>query len=260
MARKKIGLALSGGGARGFSHVGVLRVLAENNVPIDYVAGTSAGSIVGGALASGMTIDEIETLAAKIGYANVMLPSLMFGGLFSNEPLGRFLRRHFPVTKIEEMPIPYAAVAFDLGKSEKRVFQDSGSLITAIRASCAVPGVFAPVRSEDGRMLVDGGVLSPMPTDVVRDMGADVVVAVDLLACGTTYTANSWTSIGITLQAAMATLRLASKNEHVNADIVIEPRIAHLRMDQMGKRNEFIELGAEAARQKIGQIKKLAGI
>lgn len=255
--RKKIGLALSGGGARGFAHVGVLKVLAEHNIPIDMVAGTSAGSIVGGALAAGMSVDEITALAKGIGYTNTMRPSLRFGGMLSSAPLGRFLTGHFTVTRFEEMPIPFAAVAFDLGKSEKVVLKDTGDLITAIRASCAVPGIFAPIRSEDGRMLVDGGVVSPMPTDIVRAMGAEIVIAVDLLACGATFRLDSWTGFGIIIQSALATLQAASKREHIHADLVIEPQIAHLRPDQIGKRDEFIGLGEHAARSHINAIKSL---
>lgn len=155
------------------------------------------------------------------------------------------------------MPIPYAAVAFDLGNSEKVILKDSGDLITAIRASCAVPGIFAPIRHEDGRMLVDGGVVSPMPADVVRAMGADLVIAVDVLSCGATFRLNSRTGLGITLQSALATLRTISQSEHIHADIVIEPQIAHLRPDQIGKRDDFIELGEQAARSQIDAIKDL---
>ena len=186
-----------------------------------------------------------------------MRPSLRFGGMLSSAPLGRFLTGHFTVTRFEEMPIPFAAVAFDLGKSEKVVLKDSGDLITAIRASCAVPGIFAPIRSEDGRMLVDGGVVSPMPTDIVRAMGAEIVIAVDLLACGATFRLDSWTGFGIIIQSALATLQAASKREHIHADLVIEPQIAHLRPDQIGKRDEFIGLGEHAARSHINAIKSL---
>ena len=106
-------------------------------------------------------------------------------------------------------------------------------------------------------MLVDGGVTSPMPTDVVRAIGADIVIGVDLIACGAAYRSSSRTGIGIMIQSAMATLRCATKNEHIHADIVIEPQIAHLRPDQIGKRTEFIELGEKAAREAVPEIKSL---
>ena len=143
MPRKKIGLALSGGGARGFAHIGVLKVFAEHSITFDMIAGTSAGSIIGAALAAGMSINEIVAMSEKVGYANMMRPTLGFGGMFSNAPMGNFIRRHFPVSRFEDLAIPFSAVAFDLANSERVVLSGSGDLVTAIRASCAVPGVFA---------------------------------------------------------------------------------------------------------------------
>ena len=143
MPRKKIGLALSGAGARGFAHIGALNVFAEHDITFDMIAGTSAGSIIGGALASGMSVDEIIAMSEKVGYAHMMRPTLGFGGMFSNAPMGNFIRRHFPVSRFEDLAIPFSAVAFDLANSERVVLSGSGDLVTAIRASCAVPGVFA---------------------------------------------------------------------------------------------------------------------
>jgi len=257
MTRKKIGLALSGGGARGFAHIGVLKVLIENEIPIDMIAGTSAGSIVGGAYAAGMSIDEILAMAARVGYSNVMLPNAGLGGMFTNAPMGKFLRANFPVDRFEDMKLPFAATAFDLAASELVICMDTGDLITSIRASCAVPGVFAPVRDADGRALVDGGVVSPLPVDVVGSMGADVVIGVDLLACGAAFRKESRTSIGIMIRSAMALLQVAAGHEGEHADLVIKPAIAHLRPDQIDKRDEFISLGEAVARERIEEIKKL---
>lgn len=252
--RKKIGLALSGGGARGFAHIGVLRVLADNNIRVDMIAGTSAGSIIGGAFASGMSVAEVEAMSEKTGWTNTMRPSLAFGGMLSSAPMGNFLTQHFPITRFEDLKIPFAALAFDLATSQTVVFQGHGDLITAIRASCAVPGIFAPIRDDAGRMLVDGGVISPMPVETVRAMGADIVIAVDLLSCGSSFSKSSTTSIGILLQCAMATLQNVATVEHSTADVVIEPAISHLRMDQIGKREEFIRLGAEAATKSLDKL------
>ncbi len=257
MTRKKVGLALSGGGARGFAHVGVLKVLIENDIPIDMIAGTSAGSIVGGAFAAGMSIDEILAMAAKVGYANMMLPSVAMGGMFTNAPMGRFLQAHLPTTRFEDLKLPFASVAYELASSEIVIGKESGDLITAICASCAVPGVFAPVRDEKGRLLVDGGVVSPLPVETVRSLGADVVIAVDLMACGASFRQDPRTSVGIMIRSALTLLKIAAAHEAEDADVVIEPAIAHLRPDQIGKRDEFIELGEEAARTRIDEIKKM---
>lgn len=254
MERKKIGLALSGGGARGFAHIGVLRVLAEHKIPIDMVAGTSAGSIVGGAFAAGMSVDEIASMASKVGWTNMVRPSLSPLGLLSNAPMGKFLRHHFPVSRFDDMPTPFAAVACDLDTGIEVVLKNTGDLIEAIRSSCAVPGVFAPIYVADGRMLVDGGVVAPTPTDAVWQMGADVVIAVDLLACGATFRRRPRTAVGMMFQAAMTLLRTASSNQHVKADIIIAPEIAHLRPDEIKRRDDFITLGEAAARKMIGDI------
>ena len=258
--RKKIGLALSGGGARGFSHVGVLKVLAEHNIPIDMVAGTSAGSIVGGALAAGMTVDEIVVMTQKVRFTNMMRPSFSLGGMLSNAPMGRFFESHFPVARFEDLAIPFAAVAYDPAKGETVILKDTGDLVTAIRASCAVPGLFAPVKDADGRRLVDGGVTMVMPVDIVREMGADVVIAVDVLTCGERFESSATNGVSIGIRSVLALIRATSLHQHQHADLVIVPQIAHLRPDQIGKRDEFIELGKQAAQSHIDTIKHLVDL
>lgn len=254
MERKKIGLALSGGGARGFAHLGVLKVLAENNIPVDYVAGTSAGSFVGGALATGMSIDKILEISRKISWFNMTGLSYSPRALLSNASMGNFIKQNFPVHTFEELKIPYAAIACDLNTGEEIVLKDTGDIAFAIRASCAVPGVFTPLDDADGRILVDGGVVAPVPVNIVREMGADIVIAVDLLASGATFRGAPRTALGMLFQSAMMLLRAASKNQHYHADVVIVPEIAHLRPDEIGKREEFIELGEQAAREKVSEI------
>ena len=255
MERKKIGLALSGGGARGFAHVGVLKVLAEHNIRFDMIAGTSAGSVVGGALAAGMNLVEIEAMSRKVGYLNMMRPSFSPLGLLSNASMGRFIEREFPIKRFEDLSIPFAAVAYDLKKGEEVVLKDNGDLIVAIRASCAVPGLFTPIRDATGRILVDGGITSVLPVDAVRAMGADIVIAVDVLACGSTFRSTARTAVGIMIRSAMTLIRSASKNQQFPADITIEPQIAHLRPDKIRKRDEFIILGEAEARNRIDEIK-----
>ena len=254
---KKIGLALSGGGARGYSHIGVLKVLAENNIPIDFIAGTSAGSFVGGALASGLSVEEIVELGRRISWFNMTGLSYSPRALLSNASMGNFIRQNFPVHKFENLKIPYAAVACDLNTGEQVVFKETGDVVFAIRASCAVPGVFKPLDDENGRTLIDGGVVAPVPVNIVREMGADIVIAVDLLACGSNFRGAPRTAVGMLFQSAMMLLRAASRSQHYHADIVIEPPIAHLRPDEIGKREEFMQLGEQAATTAIGHIKKL---
>jgi NTE family protein len=254
---KKIGLALSGGGARGFAHIGVLKALVENDIPIDLVAGTSAGSFVGGAFAAGMSVDSIIEVGRKISWFGVAGFSYSPRGFLTNAPMGKFITDNFPVTRFEDLRIPFAAVACDLESGDEIVLTEEGDLVQAIRASCAIPGVFIPVIDGNGRSLIDGGVTSPIPTRAARDVGADVVIAVDLLTCGATYWGKPSTLVGMFFQTAMMMLRTASRNQHHHADIVIEPKISHIRPDEIAKRDELIELGEKAALEKIDDIKNL---
>ena len=257
MERKKIGLALSGGGARGFAHIGVLKVLVENNIPIDMIAGTSAGSIIGGAFAAGMAVDEIDTMAANAGWTTLVRPSFSIGGMLSNAPMGVFLKKYLPVSQFEDLTMPFSAVAFDLATNSQVTLTATGSMITAIRASCAVPGVFTAVRDEQRRYLVDGGVVSPLPVQTVLEMGADIVIAIDVISCGATFRASSRTGFGTVMQGAMALLRVATLGEQAGADVVIEPAIAHIRPDQLGARSELIELGEKAARDALSRLQEV---
>jgi len=256
MARKKIGIALSGGAARGFAHLGVLKVLAENGIPIDFIAGTSAGSFAGAAFASGLSAAEIVKMSRKISWFRMSGLSFSPKGLLSNASLGAFINEHFPVRKFEDLPIPFAAVACDLETGKEVVLTGAGDLATAIRASCAIPGVFVPVEVE-GRRLIDGGVVSNVPTKAVKKLGAEIVIAVDVLASGATYWGSPSTLLGIFFQSAMMLLRAASKAHHYRADVVIIPQIAHLRPDEIGRMDEFIRAGEEAALEKIDEIKAL---
>ena len=254
MERKKIGIALSGGAARGFAHIGVLKVLAENRIPIDCIAGTSAGSIAGASLACGLSADEIMRIGGQMSWFRMTGFSYSAKGLLSNAPMGEFLRKNLPFHRIEDLPMPFAAVACDLETGAEVVFKEEGDLIKAIRASCAVPGVFAPVEHE-GRLLIDGGVTSLVPTKAVRALGADIVIAVDVNACGASYWGTPSTFLGVFFQSAMLLLRTAGKSQHYRADVVIVPQIAHLRPDEIGKMSEFVKAGEEAAREKIDEIK-----
>jgi len=255
---KKVGLALSGGGARGFAHVGVLKALVENDIPIDLIAGTSAGSFVGGAYAAGMSVDEIVEVGKKISWFGVAGFSYSPKGFLSNAAMKGFIESNFPVSKFEDLRIPFTAVACDLETGEEVCLSESGDLTHGIRASCAIPGVFVPV-TDDGRHLVDGGVVSPIPTRAVKKMGADIIIAVDLITCGMSYSGVPSTLVGTFFQSAMIMLRTTSKHQHYRADVVIEPAIAHIRPDEIGKRDELIELGYESVLGRLEEILEVIG-
>jgi NTE family protein len=259
--RKKIGLALSGGAARGFAHLGVLKVLVEHRIPIDFIAGTSAGSFAGGAFASGMSVDEIIALGRDAGWLKLGKFAFSAKGLITNSPMGEIIRQKFPHNRFEDLPIPFAAIACDLNSGDEVVFKEHGDVAFAICASCAIPGVFTPLEDKTtGRLLVDGGVVAPVPTKAVRKMGAEAIIAVDVIADQNQFWGSPTTLIGVFIQAGMIMLRTASKMQHYRADVVITPKLGHLRPDELGKMDEFIELGEKAAREKIEEIKKLAAI
>ncbi|MBK9155480.1 MAG: patatin-like phospholipase family protein [Chloracidobacterium sp.] len=257
MGRKKLGIALSGGGARGFAHVGVLRTLAANGIEPDLIAGVSAGSFVGGAIASGLSVDELVEIGKTVSWLRIAGFSYSPRGLLSSSAMETFIEKHFPVTRFEELKIPFAAVACDLATGEEIVFRDKGDLSFAIRASCAIPGVFVPMIDAEGRSLIDGGAATPMPTKAVRKMGADIVVAVDVLSCGGSSRTVPTTLVGTLFQSAMLMIARASKNQHYRADIVIEPQVVRIRPDEIARRDELIELGEKAAEEMLPRINEL---
>jgi NTE family protein len=176
----KIGLALGSGSARGWAHIGVVRALSEAGIHVDYVAGTSIGAVVGAVYASG-NIDTLQEVAIQLDWKqiayffDVVLPK---SGLIDGKKLSTFVRSHVNEKNIEDLSIPLCAVSTDLATGDEVVIQ-SGDIIDAVRASISVPGIFTPVK-KNGTFLVDGGLVNPVPVSVVRQMGADFVIAVDL--------------------------------------------------------------------------------
>jgi len=252
--RPSIGLALSGGAARGIAQVGVLRALAEHNIPIDCIAGTSAGALVGGVLASGLALSEIESIGRSLRWRDVGRMTMSRMGVQSNERLEQYLRALLPVTRFEDFPIPFAAVATDLQLGTGVVMQGKGDVPFAIRASCAIPGWYVPVIDEQGRQLVDGGLVANIPSDVARAMGADIVIAVDVNAEGAAFLGPSLSIISVVLQSMMLVQRTASLYQLAAADVVIKPRVGHIRWDEMTRGEELIAAGYEAGLESIPGI------
>ena len=253
----RIGLALSGGAARGMAHAGVLRALVENDIPIDCIAGTSAGSIVGGAYAAGLSVDQLADLARAMRWRHVGWPTISHLGLQSNARLERFMRKHLPVTRFEDLRIPFAAVATDLKTGEAVVMRDEGDLPFAIRASCTIPGVYVPVKDKNGRLLVDGGLAAVVPVTMARELGADIVIAVDVNSDGSTLFGARRTVVGVLFQSVLMVLKTASLYQRELADLVITPKIAHIRWDQIRRAEELMEAGYQAGLESIPGIQKL---
>jgi NTE family protein len=255
--RPSIGLALSGGAARGIAHVGVLKILAEHHIPVDFVAGTSAGSIAGGALAAGMTLEEIEKLSRTLRWKDMGRMTLSRLGVQSNARMEEFLRKFLPITRFEEMRIPFAAVATDLHTGEPVVMSGEGDVPFAIRASCCIPGWYVPVMDDKGRQLVDGGLVANVPAAAARSLGADVVIAVDVNAEGAKFLGPPQSAIGVIFQSMMVVQRTVSELQLQDADIVIRPRVGHIRWDEMKRADELVAAGEEAARRTIARIQRL---
>jgi len=257
----KIGLALSGGAARGMAHVGVLRALLEHGIRIDCIAGTSAGSIVGGAFAAGMSVDEIADLGRKLRWRHVGRITISRLGVQSNARLEKFMRERLPITKFEDLPIPFAAVATDLKTGEPVVMKDEGDVPFAIRASCTVPGWYVPVPDREGRQLVDGGLVAVIPSAVTRALGADLVISVDVNSAGATFLPTLFSSsgslFGVLLQSMMLVQKCVSRQHCELSDLVITPKIGHIRWDQVRRADELMAAGYEAGLESIPKIRAL---
>ena len=255
--RPRIGLALSGGAARGIAHVGVLRALEENNIPIDAIAGASVGALVGGSYAAGLSIEQLQKMAHGFRWRHTARLSFSRLGLQSNARMEKYLRACLPVTRFEDLKIPFAAMVTDLRKGSLIVFRDKGDLPFAIRASACIPAIYAPIRDDQGRLLIDGGIVANLPISHTRDLGADLVIAVDVNADGIRFFDQPHTALGVLAYTFIAVERIVSNQERKNADLLIAPRVGHIRWDQTRRTDELIQAGYEAGLESIEKIRKL---
>src|SRR2546430_3598976 len=255
--RLRVGLALSGGAARGIAHVGVLRALIENDIPIDAISGPPAGSLIGGFFAAVLSIERLAEMAATFRWRHTARLSFSRLGLQSNARMETFLRANLPVTRFEDLKIPFAAMVTDLRKGSVIVFRDKGGLPFAIRASCAIPFVYAPVEDRDGRLLIDGGIVQSLPISQTRDLGADIVIAVDVNFDGVKFFDRPRTALGVLAYTFIAVERIVSNQERRDADFLIVPKVGHIRWDQTHRADELVRAGYEAGLESIDEIKTL---
>jgi NTE family protein len=254
--RPLVGLALGGGMARGCAHIGVLRELEKHDIPIDLIAGTSVGSLIGGAYAAGLSPDQIEKMALTISWNDLGRVTVSKLGFYNSERTEDYVRKHFPVTEFEKARLPFGAVATDIQTGKMVIFTE-GSLPLAIRASCAMPIFYTPV-VVNGRMMVDGGLVGHIPASVARLMGADLVIAVDVNSQHLPIPPPTHL-FTIMSQALSVMGRTAVQYLYADADIVIRPQIDQVRPDDLSKAAEMIAAGEEAARLVIGKIKRSLG-
>lgn len=243
-----MGLALGGGVARGLAHIGVISVLEQAGVPIDCVAGTSMGAIIGASYCAGLSVDELKANAARTGWWQVSRPLLSANGLVTFARLERWLEETIGEYDVRDLAIPFAAVASDLITGE-RIVLSRGRLCTAIRASCSVPGFAHPVEI-DGRMLVDGGITDNVPADVARLLGADYVIGVDIFMPALRRRLGP---LGQGLAAIETLVRHAGQGD-AECDCLIVPNMEGRSYLRFAHYEQFIALGEEAAREKLPTI------
>ncbi|MEJ2748953.1 MAG: patatin-like phospholipase family protein [Anaerolineae bacterium] len=248
MSSKRIGLALGGGVARGPAHIGVLSVLAEAQIPIDCIAGTSAGAVIGAVYCAGLVLPQMRELAGQMTWSKITRPIWPRRGLVSFERMEAWLEAYMGDLYIEDLPVPFAAVATDVHSGEPVILRD-GPVATAVRASSSVPGIVAPVE-KDGHLLCDGGISANIPIEAAWELGADYVIGVDLFAPEYDDRGGPL-SLGFT---AVETMVRNSGGGVAKADCLIVPAIADHSYLRFSKGDEYIALGEAAARQKLPQI------
>ncbi len=251
--RPNLGLALSGGSARGLAHIGVLKVFQEHNIPVDCVAGTSMGSMVGAFFANGMSVKMIEHLAARMErrlWMDLTIPRM---GIIAGDKITDILCFLTRKRTFAELEIPFATCATDL-YSGKSITLKEGRVADAVRASISIPGVFPPVPWKD-YLLVDGGVLNRVPVDVVREMGPDIVVAVDVgHHVGEPRISNF---LDVIVQSIDIMSRELHKDRVLQADVLICPHLEEVSPSQFHKVPEAVAAGYAAAREALPQIENL---
>jgi NTE family protein len=247
----RLGLALGGGFARGMAHIGVLKVLEEEKIPIDFVAGTSVGAAIGAIYCSGVSAKELEELAAILKFSHIARYTLSRLGLCSNDRLAGLLAKTLKVQTFEELKIPLAVSATDFVTGESVVFT-SGPLVDPVRASCAYPGVFLPV-NVNGRLMVDGLLAHPVPATPVKQLGADKVIAVYFSShwVGATGPKHFMDIIGQCFSIAQARM---CELWQVNADLILEPDVQPFAYDAFQKAPELIKAGEASARAALPTI------
>jgi len=251
-ANKKIGLALGGGAARGAAHIGVLKAFEEYNLKFDFISGTSIGSVIGACMAAGLSWQEMKEVAYNLELPDILKWKKWDIG-YDPAAIGEFLDNLIGKKDFNELDLPFAAVATDVKHAKERVFKH-GSIQKAIQASCALPGLFVPIK-ENGTVLVDGGVVNNIPSNVVKDMGAEIIFAVDLN--GELPEMELEGDLIETLYAVF--IIMARNNSQIgyhNADFVIAPKLEKYPYYKINKADEMFELGYKAAKEKIEQILK----
>jgi NTE family protein len=248
-----IGVALGGGFARGMAHIGVLKVLEEEGIPVRIVAGTSVGALIGAAYCSGLSIEELEQVAHSVRFTTFARWTVSRYGFASNDRMVHFLNRTLKVKTFEELRIPLGITATDFNSGEGVVFH-SGSMIDPVRASCAYPGMFLPVEIR-GRWLIDGMLSHPVPTSPLHEMGADRVIAVHLRGQWSKDGAprHLFDVIGQSFAIAQDQMSHLWRGA---ADVIVEPDVAGFAYDDFKRAGELVTAGEVAMRKALPEVRR----
>jgi NTE family protein len=251
--RPRIGLALGSGGARGFAHLGVLKVLVEENIPIDYIAGSSMGALIGTFYGVGHSIESMYKLSTAFKrkyFLDFTVPKM---GFISGKRLKEFIHLFSHQKRLEDLHPPVAVVATDLIRAEKIVFTQ-GSIADAVRASISIPGIFVPEKI-NGRMLVDGGVIDRVPVSVVREMGANIVIGVDVAHVKQN---EEITNIYDVIMQSIDIMQMELvESREIASDVMIRPRVEQFSSRAFKNTEEIIAIGEEETRRMISTIRQV---
>lgn len=252
MPRPKVGLALGSGGARGFAHLGVIKVLREEGIPIDLIAGSSMGALVASFYGAGLDVDRLYKLSRVFKrkyYLDFTVPKM---GFIAGKRVKELIRIFTHGKTIEELDIPIGIVATDLMSGEKVVFK-KGPVAEAVRASIAIPGIFVPEKL-DGRLFVDGGVVDRIPVSVAKEMGADLVIAVDV--SHVKINADITSIFDVIIQSIDIMQMELVANREVASDVMIRPRVEMYNSKAFTNIEEIIAIGEEEAKKHVDKIKQ----
>lgn len=263
MSNQKVGLALSGGAARGLAHIGVLEVLENEGIQIDLIAGTSAGALAGALYAQGKDTTLIKNLALNMTrkrLVSLMDITISRSGIVQGNRVRRLLQSMLNGDPdFTDLKMPFACIATDINTGEEVVINE-GSVLEGVRASISTPGLFTLVKRE-GRYLVDGGLANPVPVSVLKDMGANFIIAVNVTPDVGTRTRAAHevkepNIINVLLQSLYIATYSLVKTSLAEADIVIEPQVAEIANSDFHRAEELISWGRLAAQEAIGEIKR----
>lgn len=254
--RKRVALVLGGGSARGMAHIGVLKILEREKIPIDRIVGTSMGALIGAAYAIGISVKVMEERAYEFTTKRLLDPTMPRMGLLAGDKLETIIRQLIGHKGFSDAKIPLAIVTTDIETGEEVVFQ-RGELIKVIRASCSWPGMFNPVRL-DGRLLSDGGIKNSVPTRIARELGTDYIIAVDVGFCVNRGRIDN--IFQMIMQSFQITGEELNKYQSQDADAIIKVDLPGVDQAAFNRAKEMVVKGVEAAEAKLHRIKKDLGL